>query len=228
MRTGFELWRAERVHYPTGHQAFLGVEIAGAPDVTDPEVTMPRFLELSVSLDDVLPRPLRRFHIRATATFAELHAAIMAATGWRGGHLWAFVMERFGEQVAVAGPAGPGGELLELYGMPVPDAATMRLSRQLGPEGATACRYQYDFGDGWEAIVLVHDVVELRDKGRRRLVSAEHAWPPDDCGGPPGFAALQEALATGEDPEGLVEWARETWGWTGAVDEEGIRVAFDR
>ena len=101
-------------------------------------------------------------------------------------------------------------KFLELYGMPVPDAAAMRLSRQLGPGGDTRCRYQYDFGDGWEATVLVHDLAELREKGRRRLVSAEHPWPPDDCGGPPGYASLQEALATGTDPEGLVAWAEET------------------
>jgi len=188
---------------------------------------MAQFLELSVSLSGVLPRPVRRFRIRHTATFADLHAAIMAATGWSGSHLWAFTAERLGEETPIAAPCGPDGEYLAVDGFPAPPADRIRLARHLGPAGATECRYLYDFGDGWECRVLVHDLLVLHERAARRWVGAEFPWPPDDCGGPFGYARLQEALRTGEDPEGLLAWARETWGWTGRVDEAALRRAFD-
>lgn len=189
---------------------------------------MPKFLEISVSLGDVLPRPLRRFRIRQSATFADLHDAIMAATGWSGGHLWMFLVERFGEETPVAAPDAPDGTWLDLDGVPIPPANRMRLARQLGAERATECRYHYDFGDGWECRVLVHDLVTLPGRATRQLVGAEFPWPPDDCGGPDGYLALQDALRTGADRDGLLEWARETWGWTGQLDVEALRRAFDR
>ena len=56
--------------------------------------------------------------------------------------------------------------------------------------------YEYDFGDGWE-----HEVaVKGRRRGRRghgmpRGIAGEGACPPEDCGGPGGFAELKELLA---------------------------------
>lgn len=188
---------------------------------------MPKFLELSVSLRDVLPRPLRRFRVRAQATFGDLHEAIMAATGWGGGHLWTFIVEGRMGDVPIAPEVD--GEPLEIGGFPAPDAYRMRLTRHLGLTGVTACRYLYDFGDGWECDVLVHDELTLSAERRQRvLIDAEFAWPPDDCGGPFGFAGLQEAVRTGKDPEGLVAWARETFGWTGTLDRDAVRRGFDR
>lgn len=189
---------------------------------------MPRFLELSVSLRDVLPRPLRRFRVRSQATFAELHEAIMAATGWGGGHLWVFLVDGMMGDIPI-GPQMEGEEPLEFEDFPALDAGKMRLSRYLGARGVTSCRYLYDFGDDWECDVLVHDEQTLSAERRQRVfVAAEHAWPPDDCGGAFGYADLQEALRSGSDPEGLVEWARETFGWTGVLDVEALRRGFDR
>lgn len=191
---------------------------------------MPKFFELSVSLRDVIPRPIRRFRIRATSTFAELNDAIMAATGWTGAHLWAFFVERFGDEIPVAAPLGPDGEFLELGGLPTPDAQRMRLPRQfgIGYGLATQARYLYDFGDDWQADVLVHDLLVLKEKRTRMLVSAEFPWPPEDCGGPGGYEQLREAMGTGDDPEGFIEWARNVWGWTGQLDVEQLRARFDR
>jgi hypothetical protein len=188
---------------------------------------MSKFLELSVSLRDVLPRPLRRFRIRTTATFAELHEAIMGATGWSGSHLYAFIVERFGQPTPVAAPS-PDGQPTDVDGFPTPDAARMRLQRQLGPEAASTWRYEYDFGDGWECDVLLHDVLDLSDRRKRIYVSGEFPWPPDDCGGPGGYAAIQDALRTGQDPQGLLAWAREVWEWSGRYNEEAVRREFDR
>jgi hypothetical protein len=191
---------------------------------------IPRFFEFSVSLREVLPRPWRRFRLRATATYADLHEAIMAATGWDGSHLWLFALERWGGEVLVA-PTLPGGEPLDLRGDGrgiTVAAERLRLARHfgVGPGLVTSCVYRYDVGDGWEADVLLHDVLELSGRARRMLVSAEHPWPPEDCGGPPGYDAIREALETGRDPDGRLGWARER-GWTPALDLGALRLGFD-
>jgi hypothetical protein len=35
-------------------------------------------------------------------------------------------------------------------------------------------------------------------------------------------------LSTGKDPEGLLDWARDTWEWTGAFDLEAVRTRFNK
>lgn len=111
---------------------------------------------------------------------------------------------------------------------PVPDAKRTRLTRYFGPGRATSCFYLYDFGDDWTHDVQLNDVVQVRGRQHRRLVGGEHPFPPDDSGGPGGYTAIQDALRTGKDPEGLLDWARETWGWTGTFDLDAARERFDR
>jgi hypothetical protein len=192
-----------------------------------PRVDMPRYFEFSVSLRHVLPRPWRRFRLRASATYEDLHDAIADAAGWSGTHLYAFVLDRFGGEVVVA-PPDPDGRPLELFDAVSVSAERMRLARHFGADFGlvTTCTYFYDFGDGWEADVLLHDLVELPGRARRMLVGAEHPWPPEDCGGPPGYDAIREALETGRDPDGLLGWARER-GWTPALDLDALRLGFD-
>ena len=56
--------------------------------------------------------------------------------------------------------------------------------------------YEYDFGDGWEHEVAVEagaaaDAATVYPE----CIAGEGACPPEDCGGPGGFAELKELLA---------------------------------
>ena len=65
--------------------------------------------------------------------------------------------------------------------------------------------YEYDFGDGWE-----HDVEVLgAGDGEPGLTYGEGRCPPEDCGGPHGYALLLEALANRQHPdhEAMRRWA---------------------
>jgi len=67
--------------------------------------------------------------------------------------------------------------------------------------------YLYDFGDGW-----THDV-ELLGPGADQpgCVYGEGTCPPEDCGGPTGYAELRAVLADPEsdDHQRMREWAGE-------------------
>jgi uncharacterized protein len=187
---------------------------------------LPNYLDFTVSLQGVLPRPWRRFLLSERATFATLHAAIQDACGWTNSHLYDF------RGTAQEGPDVIAGIRLEDqdYEVPrhAPDATATRVTSYFGPDKFTTCLYVYDFGDDWRHDLQLNDVVTLSDEFARRLVGGEHAFPPEDCGGYPGYASIQRVLATGKDPEGLLNWARDTWEWTGVFDLHAARSRFDR
>ena len=186
---------------------------------------MPIYFDFTVSLQDVLPRPWRRFLIGERATFATLHEAIQDACGWTNSHLYEFRGIGHGGPTTIAGLGledADGG-----FGRRVPDARKARVSTYFGRDKFTTCLYVYDLGDAWHHDVQLNDVAELSERFARRLLGGAHVFPPDDCGGTPGYQSIQRALATGKDPEGVLEWARETWGWTGEFDLEAVRVGFD-
>lgn len=64
--------------------------------------------------------------------------------------------------------------------------------------GATAS-YLYDYGDSWHHEILLEGVL-LADPDVEYpiCVAGQNACPPEDCGGPPGYANMLEIL---RDPE---------------------------
>ncbi|HEY6795696.1 MAG TPA: plasmid pRiA4b ORF-3 family protein, partial [Kineosporiaceae bacterium] len=159
---------------------------------------------LRVTLREVSPSLVRVLDVPSTATLPELHAILQVGIGWTNSHLHEFVT---GE--ARYGPRGVD------WDSTVIDEAGATL-RDLGHRFS----YRYDLGDRWE-----HDV-ELMGPGGPRpgCVYGEGACPPEDCGGPRGYAHLQEVLADPAHPEHehlrgwAVRWSPE---WT---DDDRARV----
>ena len=79
--------------------------------------------------------------------------------------------------------------------------------------------YEYDFGDGWRHEVLFEGFVTVDPKVRcPQCVEGARACPPEDCGGPWGYADYLAAIA---DPQH--ERHDELLEWRGPFDPE----AFD-
>lgn len=185
---------------------------------------MPQYFDFTVSLQNVLPRPWRRFLIGTGARFAALHAAIQDACGWANSHMYVFRAASAYDNEDIAGLRMGDGSVEDAK---LPDAARTQLARYFGIEKFTTCLYLYDFGDSWAHDVQLNAIVELPEQFTRRLLGGEYVFPPDDCGGSPGFVRIQEALRTGNDPEGLLDWAQGIWSWTGVFDFEETRNRFD-
>jgi hypothetical protein len=158
---------------------------------------MPRYYEFEVSLREAKPRIWRRFLIAEAASFLDLHEAIQDACGWTNTHLFTF-QDREGEPIAGL----PDDE----YGEPDPDAKKVKLRSHFRSEKGKRCDYEYDFGDSWEHDVKLVRVVELPDKFGRKLLAGARAFPPEDCGGIPGYEDCVRVAKGGKDPDGLREW----------------------
>lgn len=187
---------------------------------------MPRYYEFEVSLQELVPRIWRRFLLRTTGTFAQLHQAIQQSFGWEECHLWEFRLPTYHGR-SIAGL--PGGEE---YDRPTPDAKTVKLNTYFtGKRVVEWCEYVYDFGDDWTHDVKLIAVHSDKESFKQRLLDGERSAPPEDCGGTSGYERMVHLLETGEDiydddPEGLKAWLG---GWRpDAFELATAKAIFDR
>ena len=148
---------------------------------------------LKVTLRGVKPPIWRRVEVASDIKLSDLSDVLEAAMGWYGGHLHAFAAG--GVHYEVPDPDGFSS------GPRPKDERKARLGEVL-PAVKSKMRWDYDFGDGWE-----HDVVVEAIEPRRANVTypvclaGKRACPPDDCGGPWGYAELLDVLADPDHPE---------------------------
>lgn len=135
---------------------------------------------LRITLQDIEPAIWRRVDVPTAATLAALHGVIQTAMRWQDAHLFEFVA---GDRVY--------GEPQRLDGMStrkVHHARSVRL-QQLLDRGIDRLLYVYDFGDDWRHDVVVEGVREGdADVDYPAFVDGARRGPPEDVGGPPGYA----------------------------------------
>ncbi len=146
--------------------------------------------QLKVTLLGVKPPVWRRIVVESNLTLGELAAVLEVAMGWESYHLYVFDVgdTRYGN-------TDPDWEIADL------DENRFRLDDVL-PKVGMKMRWDYDFGDGWEHDVLVKAISLLkRGADYPMCLAGRRACPPEDCGGPWGYANLLEALANPDHPE---------------------------
>ena len=145
---------------------------------------------LKITLDNVEPAVVRRVEVPLGITLDRLHLTIQAAMGWTNSHLYEL---RAGD-VGWSRPypdADWSGDFL--------DARKARLGNVLEDIGKKKLVYLYDFGDGWEHTIKVERLADPAPGALYpRLIEASGRCPPEDCGGPWGYAELLEAI---KDPK---------------------------
>ena len=167
--------------------------------------------QFKVTLLDIKPAIWRRVQV-PDCTLADLHEYIQAAFGWWNYHLHQFDID--GERY---GPAAPDDMD---FGLEMIDEADVTLGKLI-PKSGRKSRwvYEYDFGDGWRHEVLFEGFPPSNPKAKYpQCVEGARACPPEDCGGPWGYADYLAAIA---DPEN--EQHEEMLEWRGPFDPE----AFD-
>jgi Plasmid pRiA4b ORF-3-like protein len=148
-------------------------------------------------MNEVEPPVLRVLDVPTGALLPEVHDLLQVAIGWTDFHLHQFV----------------AGDVR--WGMPDTDAFDDERDETGVPLRALPARftYLYDFGDGWE-----HEVEVIGVGGDRPgVVAGDGPCPPEDVGGPHGYADFLGVLANPGDPEHdhLRGWAG---AWSGRFD----------
>lgn len=143
-----------------------------------------RIVRLRIELADISPRIWRRVEVPLDLTLKHLHDVIQAAMGWQDYHLYAFHVgdTTYGEPTTSA-----------FDDFRVQSARQARL-RALLERGVERFTYLYDFGDDWEHRITVEAVEEgAPGVAYPRFVDGARRGPPEDVGGPPGYAEFLRA-----------------------------------
>ena len=142
-------------------------------------------LRLKGTLDDVEPKVLRRIEVPADIKLDRLHLTLQAALDWTNSHLFEIRARDVGW--GLPSPDWPDGPL---------DARKVKLIDVLEDAGTKTLRYLYDYGDGWEHTIKVERMIPADTNiAYPRLIEASGRCPPEDVGGPWGYAEMLEALA---------------------------------
>lgn len=167
--------------------------------------------KVKITLRGSKPPIWRRLEVPSGITLDRLHRAIQVAFGWQEAHLWVFDT--------------PSGN----FGTPDPelghgDAARAMLA-DVAPEAGDRVLYTYDFGDDWEHVVAIEDVLTAEPcVAYPRCTAGRRASPPEDCGGMWGYAELLDILS---DPRHGEHSDRLEWLGLGS-GAEFDPAAFDR
>lgn len=143
--------------------------------------------QLRIELRGVKPLVWLRILVPETVTLAKLHGILLSAMGWEGGHLHEFEIARV--RYGVPDPDWQNSE-------PVRDERKARL-KPLLETGLRRFTYIYDFGDRWEHLIKVEDLMLSKsDTPMITCLAGENACPPEDVGGEPGYENFLAALPT--------------------------------
>jgi hypothetical protein len=123
-------------------------------------------------------------------TLARLHKVIQAAFGWEDSHLHRFRIH--------------GEDYMPLDDENEPETRDEEVAlKRVGLRLKTKFRYEYDFGDSWEHLILVEGLLLLEEPAKvPDCIGGQRACPPEDCGGAGGYQEMLDALRNPRDPRG--------------------------
>ena len=151
---------------------------------------------IKVTLLGTSPPVWRRILVPRDITLQNLHRTLQTVMGWTNSHLHQFVLrtQRFSDPRSRVGTK-------------VANENGTRLGELIWAAGASLL-YEYDFGDGWQHELLLEEVLTGDESFQQICVAGKRCCPPEDCGGPQGFAELLNALGDANHPgrEEVCEW----------------------
>jgi hypothetical protein len=151
---------------------------------------------LKVTLLGTSPPVWRRILVPRHITLHTLHRTLQTVMGWTNSHPHQFILPR---QSFSGSTSGVGTKLANENRTQLGD-----LMRTVGGR----LLYEYDFGDGWQHELLVEQLLIGEESFQEICVAGMRCCPPEDCGGPQGFAELLDALrdANHSRHEEVCEW----------------------
>ncbi|MFM7150309.1 MAG: plasmid pRiA4b ORF-3 family protein [Gemmataceae bacterium] len=168
--------------------------------------------QFKITLLDVKPAIWRRIQV-PDCNLNDLHEYIQAAFGWWNSHMHQF--EIAGRTYSQPSPFGDD------FGMEFRDETDVLLSTLIPKSGGRfRWIYEYDFGDGWRHEIVFEGFPAADPKAKVPLcLEGKRACPPEDCGGPWGYADYLAIMANPKHRD-----YKEMLEWNGPFDPEAFDV----
>lgn len=157
-----------------------------------------KLLQMKITLRGVQPPVWRRLLVSDRLLLGTLHTLIQRAMGWDASHMHAFYLD--GIEYAGYHTACDCGVHCD------EDFALHQLVKRRGQRFT----YEYDFGDRWMHNIVVEQTEPCLGEPPPRCLAGRRACPPEDCGGPAGYAAFLRDR-TSPDPAVLQRWGEADW-----------------
>ena len=176
-------------------------------------------IRLRIALREVEPPIWRVLEVPSRITLIHLADAFLVTMGWLGYHLYEY---------RIQGQAYGDPDPDFVYERDIKDLRRIRLDSVV-PSAGDTFEFLYDFGDGWAHDVVVEAVAPPEPRVHYpRVIAGERACPPEDVGGPYGYADFLAAI--GDPSSGSHE---EMLDWVGGefdpewFDIDGINDFFE-
>lgn len=146
------------------------------------------------------PQVWRRIIVPEQFSFHRFHDVIQVAFGWQDYHLFQFGEKGFDSDFVIGVPDP------EFEEFNTQDSNKIRLEDIFGYEGQKFT-YIYDFGDGWSHSIVLEKITDSKIL-KADCLAGKGECPPEDCGGPYGYASLKKILADPkhDEYESMKEW----------------------
>ncbi|PRY85945.1 plasmid pRiA4b ORF-3 family protein [Mongoliibacter ruber] len=195
---------------------------------------IPEPIKLKITLENMPFSIYRKVLVPSSINMLQLHQVIQVAMGWENCHLFQFNDKKFNASISVEHGAEDndmfGGFSSESF-----EAEELSLEEFLTHTDGKSFWYWYDFGDDWWHKISIQKVTKkdmANYKANPLCTEAMGACPPEDIGGPWGFAEFTEVINNKKNPQSkeMREWlgmkARDKWDFD-AVDIEEINEDLD-
>ena len=158
----------------------------------------------------------RLIEVPASYTFLDLHVIIQECMRWMDYHLFDFRFTSNGQKRQL----DEHGDMYDDFSdwmtpeerkrQPVKSFSRDVHLGEIFPRTRTAV-YSYDYGDGWEIDVKVVKTIKHRDHDEPLVLDGDGAAPPEDVGGPAGYADFLRTINGENGPERqyLLEWSED-------------------
>ena len=171
------------------------------------------------------PSVWRRLLVPNNFTFFQFHKVLQAAFGWKTAHLFLFSPTGFGGHpiITVLNEESDPRHDLPSNKIRIDDIFTTPKQKY---------SYIYDFGDDWHHRITLEEITEEAIT-HADCLDGEGACPPEDCGGPGGYADIKKIMSITHhrDHKEMREWLKLQTGKTWDADKfdpESVRTALKK
>jgi len=166
-------------------------------------------IKIKIELTDLPHKCYRTLLVPQEINMRQLHFLIQISFGWFNAHLFEFKDAKWKSTISIG---MPDDEEMEWIGPPKQDAHKVQLINTFLEENSgKPFWYWYDFGDDWWhqikfLKVSQKDITHFNEAPI--CIKAEGKCPPEDVGGPWGYAGFLEVIKNKRHPEHqeLKEW----------------------